>query len=808
MKNNRFAQLFFIIFTGIFPITLLGQTFPVSGVIRDQSTNEPLGFANVEVLGQSIGTSAGENGQFSLSLANGDYQLQFSFIGYKTETAPITVADGGKTLSIALIPTGVLLQEVTVYTNPGDGEAAQVSSTSLQSERVREISSIVPDVMRSIQALPGISANNEFSAKFNVRGGNFDENLVLVNGAQVYEPFHVKEADNASIGIFNVDLMRKVDLMTGGFSARYGDRASSVLNIEYREGNRERYTGAATLSMTNLDGYIEGPLSSRGSFILGLRKSYLEYVLAMLDVEDGARPSFYDIQGVTSFYITPKNKLLFEFIHAGDDFRIDPQIETIGPFTGTGTVQGEPANLTETRYDEENEKARYFSNLFDLQSVNFIGKNLLLRTEVSYYDQLEEERYHEIFNRNVAIEASQNYFYRVDVDDIEENDLRIKTLEMKSDIDAQIHPFHQLKAGISYQDIRYRQDQVDRETIVERFDFEDYPDTTVNVIDNNYIDPADQQIRADSYKLAGYLEDVWQASDKLLLSIGGRADYFDINRDLNISPRISASYSGLGEWTVRGAWGHYYQSPIYRQIASPVASDTNTQAIRATHYILSLERGFLLKTGNGSDNLKLRIESYYKDYDDLIHSEIGGDGNIFYTRRNDATGFVKGIDLHAVLSMKRFYGWLSYGLLSAKEDLIDDNRGAFPRYTDQRHTLSAVGDMQLGSGWKFNFRAFYGSGFAYTPLVPEFDTDADRWIWEEGDINSEHLPPYKRLDVRLSREFAMGNARMVAFLDVSNVLNFKNIYGYSYRFTRQELPNREEVELWPIVPSLGLTVKM
>ncbi|MCB0288603.1 MAG: hypothetical protein KDE57_18260, partial [Calditrichaeota bacterium] len=141
-----------------------------------------------------------------------------------------------------------------------------------------------------------------------------------------------------------------------------------------------------------------------------------------------------------------------------------------------------------------------------MQSVNFIGKNLLLRTEVSYYDQLEEERYHEIFNRNVAIEANQNYFYRIDVDDIEENDLRIKTLEMKSDIDAQIHPFHQLKAGISYQDIRYRQDQVDRETIVERFDFENYPDTTVNVIDNNYIDPADQQIRADSYKLAGYLE--------------------------------------------------------------------------------------------------------------------------------------------------------------------------------------------------------------------------------------------------------------------------------------------------------------
>lgn len=541
LQWNTFLQWFY--WACFFPLCLLAQSFTLSGTIRDYSTNSPLPFANVVVAGQKTGTTSDENGQYNLNLENGEYELQISYIGYKTETMPVTIKGSDRVLNIILIPTAVLLQEVTVYANPAlKTEEEQVSNVSLQSERVKEISSVIPDVMRSIQALPGITANNEFSAKFNVRGGNYDENLVLVNGAQVYEPFHIKEADNASVGIFNVDLMRKVDLITGGFSARYGDRASSVLNIEYREGSRERFTGAATLSMTNLDGYIEGPLTSKGSFIIGARKSYLEYILSLLDVEEGARPSFYDVQGVLSYYLKPRNKLLFEFIHAGDDFKLLPPVSNIGPLRASGEFQGEPATFSENRRETEEDKARYFSNLLDVQSINFLSNNMLLRGEISYYEQLEKERRYDTFSRDVDISTIENYFYNLFVEDIRENDLRIKTLEFKSDVDFQSHPHHQLKAGISYQNIRYFYEQVDQSIITERYDFENYPDTTVNIFVENHLDPAEERIEARSYKVAGYLEDVWQASDDLLVSIGGRLDYFDINKDVNLSPRLSASY--------------------------------------------------------------------------------------------------------------------------------------------------------------------------------------------------------------------------------------------------------------------------
>lgn len=122
--------------------------------------------------------------------------------------------------------------------------------------------------------------------------------------------------------------------------------------------------------------------------------------------------------------------------------------------------------------------------------------------------------------------------------------------------------------------------------------------------------------------------------------------------------------------------------------------------------------------------MTLRLEGYYKKYDSLISSTRASGGRISYSRRNDATGFARGLDLYAVLNGPGFYGWLSYGLLSAKEDLMNDNAGAFPRYTDQRHTLSVVGDVGLGKRWSCNARVFYGSGYAHTPLVATYNQTA------------------------------------------------------------------------------------
>ena len=794
-------KLFVIIFLSLFSFCY-AQQVKVSGIIRDANSREVLPYANVSVKDDTKGVSTDAKGKYEISLPKGNYQLLVSYIGYKTETISVGLTDKDIQLDVNLIQTGVMLQEVSVYSARGNNNAA-VSSVSLQSKEMKEISSVFPDVFRSIQALPGIAVNNEFSAKFNVRGGNYDENLVLVNGAQVYEPFHIKEADNASVGIFNMDLMKKVTLITGGFSAEYGDRLSSVLDIEYREGNKERQTGSATLSLIHLDGVLEGPLGSHANYILGFRKSYFEYVLSLLDVDQDNKPSFYDVQGVVTYDLSEADKLQFEFIHAGDSYLYNPDDKIIGPSTYKGTFAGEPSDIYEYYKRHNGEDAHYYSNLFDIKNNVFLSSNALLNASVSYYLQIDRENKLETSDYNSNVTNSNYYFYQSSFRSDYNKSLEIKTLEGKTSLDYQINPFYDIKTGFSYLKINYENNLNAKDVQTYFQNTDQFPDT-ISLSINEYSNQ--ENTVASSYKLNGYIENILQLNDNTIINIGGRIDYFDFNKDLTLSPRLSASYRFGNGLNLRLAWGHYYQSPVYQQIAYSTASDTNTQSQKAEHYIISLEKDFPLNQ-NLHDIFTLKAEAYYKKYTDLISSERGAYGNITYSRKNDSKGYAKGIDIYASLKLGPYYGWISYGLLYTREDLLTDNKGEFPRYTDQRHTLSLINDFDLGKKWSLNLRFTYGSGFAYTPYFVRYDTNNQRYIWVKGDLNSAYLPEYKRVDVRVGKEFTMFNLPTYIFLDVNNLLDFENVSGYKYWLDNNGNPYRETIKLWPVIPSLGLTVK-
>jgi len=778
------------------------QTLKVSGKIRDAQTREPLAFANVYSEETNNGTISDVFGNYEFSLSPGKYNLLVSYLGYKSENRPLELFTENVELNVNLISTGILLQEVSVYATEEDENST--SSISLQSKEMEEISSILPDVFRSIQALPGVAVNNEFSAKFNVRGGNYDENLVLVNGTQVYEPFHIKEADNASIGIFNIDLMKSVNIITGGFSAQYGDRLSSVLNIKYREGNKDRYSGSTTLSLTNLDALVEGPLGSKGSFLLGMRKSYLEYVLSLIEVEESAKPSFYDIQGVLTYNFGELNKLQIKFIHAGDDFERIPGLDIDGPYNWSGTIFNEQANFQEGYEYLQETTAEYFSNLLDLQHQVFFTNNARLITSLSYYNQIDR-----VFNSGIGdyifeADAQNFYFFKSVYNELTEYDLSIKTFEAKTDLEFRVNPYYDIKSGISYLNINYNQYLLDQRYWVVDQNIDSFPDTLNYITDESeHFTP--EIIKTNSFKYAVYTENILQFGNNILLNVGVRFDYFDINKDLTISPRLNLSYQLDEETVLRLAWGHYYQSPIYRQLAYSTPSDTNTQSQKAEHYIVSAERKFPFNGGNSTFTLKL--EGYYKKYSDLISSEREFGGDVNYSRKNDSEGYAAGFDLYTTLRIPDYYAWISYSLLFSKEDLLNDNLGEFPRYTDQRHTISVVNDIDLGKKWNMNLRFTYGSGFAYTPSVKVFNPEIGREQWESGSKNSAHLPEYKRIDIRFGKEFTIWGLHTLAFIDVNNLLNFKNVYALRYTYNNSGNPYIDELELWPILPTLGITVK-
>jgi len=189
-----------------------------------------------------------------------------------------------------------------------------------------------------------------------------------------------------------------------------------------------------------------------------------------------------------------------------------------------------------------------------------------------------------------------------------------------------------------------------------------------------------------------------------------------------------------------------------------------------------------------------------------VSSHYGVFERLNYSRENDAVGSAYGIDLHTIYSIPGFYSWISYGLLYANENSFNDTEAEYPRYTDQRHTVSFVANIGLGNNWDFSFKANYGSGFPTTPRLAKQEDETDRWYWEIGKPNSESLPAYKRVDLKLTKSFTYSNMILTTFIDISNVFNFKNVQSYEYDEPGLSKPSKKEVELWPIVPSFGIRV--
>ena len=781
------------------------QIFTLRGIVRDVSTGEALGFAHIAADSSTQGSTADEHGKFTLNVAQGDHVLRCSYVGYKTESVRFTVK-GTMDVVIALHAIDILLQDVTVYAHQANGgmNQAEVSALTLESETIGQMTSMMPDVLRSIQMLPGVSSDNEMSAKFNVRGGNEDENLILINGTQVYEPYHIKEAPNASIGIFDVDMIRKMDLISGGFTARYGDRMSSVVNIEYREGDKERLRGQASLSLTDLDALLEGPIGDRGSFIIGARQSYLQYVLKLLDFAPTIHPSFYDVQGVLSYALAPQHTLALKFIHAGDRFAQDPTGSLEGAFWYPYVASGNVGYLTQSWHDSSEQHAQYYSSMAALQSVDILSSQALVKTEVSYYDERQSTRswwtheYADVF-RSGGINA----FYRNAIDRLNQDELSIRTLEFNSSLDLALSSAFSIKIGGSYQRIQYDREYVSSRTIEEVTNQYNYPDTAVSLRNENADNNSLDTVHAGSHKLAGYLENIVLLGDQIILNVGGRFDYFGLNRDLTWSPRVNLAYRVAPELTVRAAWGHYYQSPIPQQLAYSTASDSNTQSQRAIHFLL----GAQLDLAAGEHGLvTVKLEGYRKIYKNLISSTVASSGEIIYSHHNDAIGRTIGLDACVMFTAPPVSGWVSYSLVKAEQNIINDNLGYVPRNTDQRHTISAIVTVDAGKNWDLSTRFVYGSGYPFTPSVAVFDPIARTWAWQTGPLNSAYLPYYERIDVRVSKQFRVFGLHASAYADISNLFNFVNILSYSYEFDNQGNPVVKAVNLWPILPTLGLSV--
>ena len=359
----------------------------VQGTVTESGNGLALPGVSVLVNDTNFGTASNDSGSYTLQLPTGRYALRFSYVGFASRLDSVVVSAGSiTTLNVQLVPTIIEGEELVVEDETILGAGVQ----QIAPEQVRRM----PSPFKGFQALlvlPGVSANNELSNQYSVRGGGFNENLIFLNGFEIHMPFRPRQGEQEGLGLFNPELARRITLYTGGFPTKYGGKISSALDIEYAPSTE--FTTSATLSL--LDGTASAAATS-GSFSwqIGLRKARARRFFSTQELKGNYQPDYQDIQTRLTYRPTPRHQLEFVGLYADHEFRLDPRGRRT--FYGTVSAEGGSSDIRSVwlSYSGNSQEVDgYQTGLAGLRLRNHVGTRWTLQHDVSLYMTQERESY-------------------------------------------------------------------------------------------------------------------------------------------------------------------------------------------------------------------------------------------------------------------------------------------------------------------------------------------------------------------------------------------------------------------------------
>jgi len=692
--------LFSIIFLCI-SSQLYSQTATVSGVILDD-TNTPI--ENVTITFGSEGTKTSKDGDFTLQIpANKEITLTFSHISFKQVVQTFNLKENES-------------YEFNPVLNYNEEQLGTVIITGGKRERVEGIVTIAPKMLRKIpggnagvenilKTLAGVSGNNELSSQYNVRGGNFDENLVYVNEIEVYRPFLVRSGQQEGLSFINSDLVSNINFSAGGFQAKYGDKLSSVLDITYKK--PKSFGGSLDASLLGGSISVEGASKNNNlSGILGVRYRDNSLFVNAKETETNYDPKFTDVQTFLTYKAS--NKLDFNFLGnlAINKYNYQPQSRQ----TNFGTLQDPIALLVSYDGQEKDQYNSYFGavkanyKLNDKVNLKLIG-SAYHTIEEEYFDILAQYRLGEV-NSNIGDEN----FGEVEFSEGIGSQLN----HARNDLDALIYSFehkgdytndknkYTWGAKYNYENIR---DQVIEWEVIDSAGFSIRPpgSTPNNQPYTPYsgaLDPF-QNIRAKNdvtinrvSAFAQYNRDFTLGEHELFFNAGVRTQNWTVSgvnikstSQIVFSPRMQLSLKPNWEKDVifRSAAGVYHQPPFYRELRRADGSvNPDVKAQQSIHFIVGADYNFKL----WSRPFKFTSDAYYKSLSNVNPYTVDN-VRIRYAAENNTKAYATGLDLR--LNGEFVPGtesWISLGYLKTEENI--DNRGFISRPTDQRLKLGIL----------------------------------------------------------------------------------------------------------------------
>lgn len=722
-------KIYISIILALVTSALPAQKVTFKGRVTDENRN-PIEIANIKVVGESVGTVADLNGNYQLTCESRDsLVLSFSMLGYQTRKRSFRNPVDTVVLNVVLPSLDMTLQAVEVVDK--ERQMGSTQKIDMPGKLRLNPSSSGGGIEDIIKSQAGVSSHNELSSQYNVRGGNFDENSVYVNGIEVYRPLLIRAGQQEGLSFVNPDMVGAIAFSTGGFEAKYGDKMSSVLDITYRKPREFESTASAGLLGASL---YAGWGNSNVSFSNSVRYKSNRYLLGTLDTKGEYEPEFIDYQAFFDWRITGKLNLSVIANVARNEYMFTPSDRT----TSFGTLE----NVKEFKVYFGGWESDLFNTLFGAVSLNYAPNEYNMFTlQTSAFSTREEETYDIIgeywlddinSDRTMAVggymEHARNYL---------DADVRTVSLSGKHYLAS-----NDMRWGVEYK----------REVFSDNMrDWELRDSAGYNIPNSSSVlRPVYSLLSRSSCstdKFSAYIQNTYKFSSSLglvSLTAGARLSHWSWNNELLFSPRVSV---GLvpefnKDLTLRLAAGVYYQTPFYKEMRDTVTAggittvrlNENIKSQRSIHFVAGCDYRFEML----GRPFKFTAEAYYKKLDNLIPYNVDN-VRIVYYGENCAKGYATGLDL-------KLFGefvpgtdsWITFSILDTKERI---NGGDWlPRPTNSRFNASLYfTDFFPGTDrWKMSLQAAYADGLPFGP--PHTGREKQRF----------NAPAYKRVDIGMS----------------------------------------------------------
>lgn len=734
--------------------------------------------ANISLLGSSTGSISSGDGSFILHVpANTQIKIAISHIAFETKYQSLFLEKGEvRQIDFSLTELSHELKDIEIESERNRDNTLQ----KVDPKNIQYIPSPSGNFEAIIKTLPGVSSSNELTSQYNVRGGNYDENLIYVNDIEIYRPFLIRSGEQEGMSFINSDLIQSINFSAGGFEAKYGDKMSSVLDVKYKEA-------------TNFEAIVNGSLQGGGvsmqgasdnlrfTHITGIRYRSNQYVLSSLDTDGDYKPSFTDLQTYLTYDISEKWEIGFLGNYAKNKYSFIPETRQ----TNFGTIQqalrltvyfdGQEVDqfetffgaITNTFTPKTGLELKFITSAFrSVESENFDIRGQYFIDELDR--DLGSENFGDVaFNRGIGTYMNHA---RNQLDAIVFNlEHRGRLLKKNGDI----------QWGVKYQ----HEDIYDELSEWDLIDSAGYslpqPPSTPGKIPQRPLKlELFEVFKAEntliSNRLMGFAQRSWRwlaaKGAQWTYTVGVRYNYWDLNKESLISPRTSISFMPKWErdFLFRFSTGFYYQPPFYRELRNFEGElNKDIKAQRSIHFVLGTDYNFTA----WKRPFKFVGEMYYKKMDNIIPYEIDN-VRIRYFAKNNASAYATGIDLKVNGEfVKGVESWLSFGLLSVREDIHDDfyytyfndeGEKIIPGFTFNNEAVDSIktepGYIPRPSDQRINFSLFfqdyfpnkpdirmhmtfhYGSGLPFGPPSRERYKDTLR------------MPSYLRVDLGFSKQ--------------------------------------------------------